>query len=213
VLTEQLDERFSRASALIQVRGQRDEEAKAATARRGRLRRQLRVGLLRVFSRAGLAAAEADPSLEKSFRPIQPRTTGLDFAASARGLIEETRRHVAALGGQGVSPALVEEASALLDQYIVATDGALAARNARIKARAELQEVASDIMGLIARIDGLNQHRFANDAETLAAWQSAKAVVGPLAARNGKPEAGEPGARAGSPPPPSGADPGVRNAA
>lgn len=200
-LVAQLDQQYDRALALIQVRGERDQAARGGTLRRGQIRRRLRSGLLRLFSRAGLAAAKAEPALETVFRPVRPRMTTLDFAASARSMIEATRTHVDALAAHGVSPAMVTEASALLDEYIALTEQAFVARNGRVQAGAELKAVTGDIMDVIARLDGFNRHRFAEDPELLAAWASAKAVIGPIAGRNGKP-ATEP--EGGSPNPPGG---------
>src|SRR5262245_15011111 len=47
---------------LVQTRGERDNEARSAFARRKTLRRRLRVGLLRLFAHAGIAAAKGEPA-------------------------------------------------------------------------------------------------------------------------------------------------------
>jgi hypothetical protein len=115
VLMGILDGHVIRAKALIQLGSERHQGAKVGVEQRGKLRRRLRIGVLRLFSRVGLAAAKENPSLEGAFRPIQPRVSHLDFAAAARSMLEAARANVDALGAYGLTPALVEEGATLLE--------------------------------------------------------------------------------------------------
>jgi hypothetical protein len=211
VLMGILDGHVIRAKALIQLGSERHQGAKVGVEQRGKLRRRLRIGVLRLFSRVGLAAAKESPSLEGAFRPIRPRVSHLDFAAAGRSMLEAARANVDALGAYGLTPALVEEGATLLDEYVVVADAALAARSERIKANAELRKVAGEIMGVIARIDSLNQHQFADSPAVLAAWKSALDVAGPISRRNGKAATGTDGSTS-NPTPPSPASGDVQTA-
>ena len=46
-------------------------------------------------------------------------------------------------------------------------------------ASAELKSVADEIVQIVRVMDGLNRYRFMNDAERLAAWESASNIAGP----------------------------------
>jgi hypothetical protein len=51
---------------------------------------------------------------------------------------------------------------------------------AHIGARADLIAVARELVELAGVLDGINRFRFRNDPELLAAWESARNVVGPF---------------------------------
>jgi hypothetical protein len=55
-------------------------------------------------------------------------------------------------------------------------------RAAHVGASAELDVVARDVVHIVTVMDGLNRARFAEDAELLAAWESASNTFGPLRA-------------------------------
>jgi hypothetical protein len=63
------------------------------------------------------------------------------------------------------------------DQVVV-EEGTDAAR-AHMGASAELDAVAPELAQVVRLMDGLNHYRFADDAESLAGWESASNVVGP----------------------------------
>jgi hypothetical protein len=184
-LTAELDEAVSRATALIRASADRNREAITATAAGHGIRERLRHGLFRVFRGAGRRAARKHPELEPAFAGGEPRDTNLDFEAAARSLVEAARTHVEALAGHGVTPELVGEASALIDRYVAEMHRAQEARGGRVQANAELEGVAREISDIVLRIDGLMRHRFADDADLLAAWRSARSVAGPVYGRNG----------------------------
>jgi hypothetical protein len=55
------------------------------------------------------------------------------------------------------------------------TDG----RRAHVGAQAELDAIADEVVQVVRLMDGLNRFRFANDPESLAAWDSASNTFGP----------------------------------
>lgn len=80
-----------------------------------------------------------------------------------------------------------------LDQFDAAVEQGLAGRQAHVGAGAELHAVANEIVQIVRVMDGLNRYRFGQDAEALAAWESASNVAGsPRAGMNGRPGPGDP---------------------
>ena len=118
VLSAKLDAGDHRAAELIRSRGEHEVEGRTATEHAKKARRRLGRGLLPLFARAGLAAARTKPELLASFRSLSPRVTNLDFAAAAGSLIEATKANLEVLADHGVSAKMVEEAAALLEQYV-----------------------------------------------------------------------------------------------
>ena len=79
----------------------------------------------------------------------------------------------------------LDELNAALDRYEQSLNQQHAGRAAHVGARAELEAVTSDIMLIVRQLDALNRFRFRSDAESLAAWKSARDVAWPA-----PPEAG-----------------------
>ena len=61
------------------------------------------------------------------------------------------------------------------------------ARRAHIGASAELAAVAEELIQVVRLMDGLNRYRFADDANSLAEWESASNTVGRSGGRTGGP--------------------------
>ena len=87
------------------------------------------------------------------------------------------RARLDVLSKHGLSGELLDEAAKVVARYQAATEEASEARQGRIQASAELDEVAARIMELVNRIDGLNRHRFVNQPEILVNWESARNLV------------------------------------
>ncbi len=79
----------------------------------------------------------------------------------------------------GLSEPLLEGLGKALDQFDEAMDQAAAGRAAHVGAVAQLTVLAQEVIQAVGVMDGLNQFRFANDAEKLAAWESAINLFGP----------------------------------
>jgi hypothetical protein len=84
----------------------------------------------------------------------------------------------------------VEELDASLDRYEQALNQQHAGRAAHVGARAELEAVTSEIMLTIRQIDALNRFYFRTNAESLAAWKSARDVAWPLPPEKAAPPVG-----------------------
>ena len=62
--------------------------------------------------------------------------------------------------------------------FTKAIEQASAGRQQHAGATADLRAVAAEIVALVERINALNRHRFRDDPDLLAAWDSARKVFG-----------------------------------
>jgi hypothetical protein len=174
-----LEEAMARAKALAAQRRAGGNAARAGTARRHELREDLQGGLLRHLVRVGQAAGSEVPELMLRFELPRGNSTYRTFATAARGMLVEAQAHRDLFVRVGMPEPLLGELGQLLDQYDAAVEQALAGLRARIGARAQLEAVTVEILQVVRLVDGINRHRFRNDPERLAAWESAKNVVTP----------------------------------
>ncbi len=80
---------------------------------------------------------------------------------------------------QGLAEPLIGSLEQGLGQLDQAVEEADAGRRQHVGAVAEQEKVAVEIIRLVKVMNGLNRFRFANDAEKLAAWESASNLVIP----------------------------------
>jgi hypothetical protein len=99
-----------------------------------------------------------------------------------------TRARVAAANGSahrdlliryGMPETFLDELGVALDRFERALNEKHNGRAAHVGARAELEAVTSEIMLIVRQLDALNRFHFRNDAESLAAWKSARDVAWP----------------------------------
>lgn len=76
-------------------------------------------------------------------------------------------------------------------------------RREHVGARAQLIAIADSCVEVVGRLDGLVRVRFRNDAEKLAAWESARNVDGPFRGRQGSVSEEVPGDPSGAAPAPA----------
>jgi hypothetical protein len=210
---EELAERVGHALRLVKVEGEGLAGERAATKERLDVKRSLVTGLLGFLSRAGRAAAKEEPSLAQVFRPIAMATANRLFVARAESMVAAARGQLELLGRYGLTSALLEETERLVNRFVAVSQAAASSRLAHVGANADLTAVTSEIMELIDRIDRLHRHRFRADSDALAAWESAKNVLGPFRRRNGAPAEPSAGAVTPEATPPVEADGGGRTAA
>lgn len=74
------------------------------------------------------------------------------------------------------APASLGEALAKLDR---AAERGVSGRRAHVGARAQLSAIADEVFQQVRQLDGLIRFRFATDPEGLAAWRSARNIIGP----------------------------------
>jgi hypothetical protein len=79
----------------------------------------------------------------------------------------------------GLLDSVLQSLSQSLDQFDQAVGQGTDGRRAHVGASAELDAVAEELTQIVRLMDGLNRYRFADDADSLAGWESASNVIGP----------------------------------
>lgn len=174
-----LEERVARAETLaIQERDGRVGE-RASTTRRRELRTSIQE-MLRHLVRTAKVAAKTNPALAGDF--VLPKVTGpfRTFATSAKAMLAAATPIKDALAANGIGDTLVDDLTATLAEFDEATTAAHTARREHVGGRADLIAVADECVEQVQLLDGLNRKRFKSQPELLAAWESARNVVGPF---------------------------------
>jgi hypothetical protein len=176
---EQLKEGAKRAEALATQQLGGTLNVRAATARKKELRDRLHHHFLVPLARVARRAATEEPGLGAIFK--LPRTAGKhsNWRIAARRMVTEAEARKDLLTKYGLDDTLLPDLSAGLDQFSAAIERGANGRNASVGATADLDAVMDANMEIIDVLDGMNIHRLRDDPEQLAAWQSARNVVGP----------------------------------
>jgi hypothetical protein len=119
------------------------------------------------------------PELAQKFVFRPGTTTYLAFRTAARGMAAEAQTHKDVLVKHGLPETVLDNLMQALDQFDAAVEQGLEGRQAHVGASAELRSVADEVVQVVRVMDRLNRYRFINDAELLAAWESASNVAGP----------------------------------
>jgi hypothetical protein len=155
---------------------------------------QLRLDIHRTIALlAGLAGPAAREERELAVGIIRPDLNGSHqaFLTSSRVAAATGSTHQELLTRYGMPEGFLDQLNATLDRYEQALNQQHAGRAAHVGARAELEAVTSDIMLIIRQLDALNRFRFRSDAESLAAWKSARDVAWPAQDKEAPPVGGD----------------------
>lgn len=187
-----LEERLAHVEQVATQQREGLLEVRAATARKRELRRGMRQAHLSHLAQVAKIAARDVPELAQKFVFKPGTTTYLAFRTAARGMAAEAQNQKEVLVKHGLVETVLENLTQALDQFDVALERGSAGRQAHVGASAELNAVADEIVQVVRVMDGLNRYRFMNDAELLAAWESASNVLAtPRSSADAKPAQGE----------------------
>jgi hypothetical protein len=193
-----LENRLKRGEQLASQQRDGILEVRRATARKKDLRRQLKDVHLAHLIRVAQVASEEEPELAEKFAMPGRVTTYGAFRTAARGLAAEAEGRKELLVKHGMSEALLQDLTKLLEEFDEVTERGAQARAAHVGASIELDNVASEVVQIVKLMDTRNRFRFARDGELLSAWRQASNVVG---SRRAPPPETQPG-----PTPPAGGD-------
>ena len=176
---QRLEERLTRAEALAR------QEVSGHIAVNGAVvnKEQLRVEIHKTIALlAGLAGPAAREERELAVGIIRPDVNGSHQAFLTRSRVAAATgsSHKELLTRYGMPDGFLDELNAALDRYEQALNQQHAGRAAHVGARAELDAVTSEIMLIVRQLDALNRFHFRKDAESLAAWKSARDVAWPM---------------------------------
>ena len=181
---QRLEERLARAEALAQqeIVGRQSVAGAVINKEQVRLEIHRLIALL-----AGLAEPAAREERDLAVGIIKPDVNGSHqaFLTRSRVAAQTGATHKELLVKYGMPDAFLDELNAKLDQYEQSLNQQHAGRAAHVGARAELEAVTADVMLIIRQIDALSRFRFRTDAESLAAWKSARDVAWPLPDKEG----------------------------
>jgi hypothetical protein len=162
----------------------------AANGRKNRYREKVLPPVLSHLIRVAVVASKEVPELALKFQ-LPNDDSYASFRTAIGGMAEAARVHLDLMVRYG----LVESLLTTLEQTIVQMDQATVeedeGRRAHVGASADLEVVAQDLVKLVKVMDGLNRFRFAEDAEKLAAWDSASNVITHNRAVTATPKPGE----------------------
>jgi hypothetical protein len=185
-----LEERLARAEALARQEVAGRLAVTGAVVSKEQLREEIHktLGLL-----AGLARPAAQEEAELAVGFARPRTklSHQAFLTRARVSAANGAAHREVLIRYGMPETFLDELGGALDNFERALNEKHNGRAAHVGARAELEAVTSEIMLIVRQLDALNRFHFRKDAESLAAWKSARDVAWPAQEREAPPVDGD----------------------
>jgi hypothetical protein len=173
-----LEERLVRAEALARQEVTGHQTVAGAVVNKEQLREEI-YGTLGLLSGLAESAAKEEPELAVGFGRPRTKFSHQVFLTRARVAAANATAHRDLLIRYGMPETFLDQLGAGLDQFEQALNEKHNGRAAHVGARAELEAVTSEIMLLVRQLDALNRFRFRNDAESLAAWKSARDVAWP----------------------------------
>jgi hypothetical protein len=160
-----------------QLAGLRD--VRAAAQQKQELRHTLTNTHLAYVAQVGKVATREVPAIGQQLQYRPGSTTDLAFRTAAGNIADQANLHKDLLIKHGLSETVLDNLNQALEQFDAAVEQRQAGRRAHVGASAELRVVANEIVDVVKVLDGINRYRFSNDAELLAAWESASNVADP----------------------------------
>lgn len=182
-----LEERLTRAQQLAEQQRDGILGVRAATMKKHELRKIMRRTQLMHLSLVAEAAAKELPELAQKFVLAPEATPYLAFRTAARGLAAEAQNQKELLIKHGLVDTVLDSLVQNLNQFDQALEQGTENRRAHVGASAELDAVADEVAHIVKVMDALNRFRFAADAESLAAWDSASSTFAPIRSGSQKP--------------------------
>jgi hypothetical protein len=167
VLIEELAERQAGGQAATQ----------SAAARRGDIRRQLQMGLLRHLVTTAAHADTESPGITEKFPTPNINATHAVYRARAGDLLNQARLNQELLVQHGLSETLLSDLETTLAEFDASLRESDDAKQTHVAARAEMKALSDEITRLVGILDGFNRYRFHSHPQLIVAWESAKHVA------------------------------------
>jgi hypothetical protein len=172
------EELVARAEALAQQQVSGRLTVSGAAVNTHELRKEIRA-TIRLLAGLARAAAEEEPELEVVIERPSINASHQMFLTQARVAEANATTHRDLLTRYGMPENFLEEFKRQLDEFEEVINDKHAGRAAHVGARADLHAVGSEFMRVVGRLDAINGWRFRKDAESLAAWNSARDIAWP----------------------------------
>jgi len=129
-------------------------------------------------------AATKNAELAEQFRMPPSNATHQALLTMSRAILEKATAQKEMLVSLGMSEHVLDELATVLGQYEQTVTATSAGRREHVGARADLEAVGSEISNQIRLLDKVVRYRLADNAELVAAWDSARNVAGPFKTKN-----------------------------
>jgi len=184
-----LEELLKRAEVLAAQQRAGAVAAQGSAEQRAEVRRSLQGKLLRYLTGVGAVAAKENAALGAQLRLPRTRATNLAFVTLAQGMLAKATEHKDLLVKPGLAEGVLSDIATALAEFEQTLEVTRAARREHVGASGDLRAVASELSEQVRLLDGLVRYRFGDDAELMAAWASARNVLGPFRSK-AEPEVG-----------------------
>lgn len=175
-----LEELLQRAQALSGQQQGGVATSRAATRQRQAVRRKLQDKVLRYLRVVGQVAAKHQGELANQF-PLPPsNATQEALRTAARKTLERATAQQDVLVGLGMSQQVLDDLTRALGEFEETLAATRAGRREHVGARADLEAIGAQIAEQVRLLDGVVRYRFGENAELMAAWASARNVLGPF---------------------------------
>jgi hypothetical protein len=179
-----LEQLLERAENLATQQRTGTAAERSAVKERQAVRRVLQPQILGYLSVVGAVAASKNAELAEQFRMPPSNATHQALLTMSRAILERATVQKELLVSLGMSEHVLDELATVLGQYEGTVAATSAGRREHVGARADLETVASDISEQIRLLDKVVRYRMGDNAELMAAWDSARNVPGPFKTRN-----------------------------
>jgi len=157
---------------------------RSAVKQRQELRRALQPRILGYLSAVGAVVGTQNAELAEQFRMPSPNSSHQALLTMSRAILERATAQQELLVKLGMSEQVLDELTTALGQYEDTLQTTSAGRREHVGARADLEVVAADISKQLRLLDKVVRYRFGDNAELMAAWESARNVAGPFNTTN-----------------------------
>jgi hypothetical protein len=179
-LVTRLGERLERAHALGALESTGHRIASAAVDNKDEIRALIHEDLMALSGIAAVVALD-EPGLSARLEVPAITASHQDFVNETRAMVGQAEGRREQFVAHGMPAGLLEEINARLAQYTLAVAEKGSGIVTHVGANAELEEVIGEVMIIANALDRLYSVRYRKNAELLAAWKSAREVVGPAA--------------------------------
>jgi hypothetical protein len=179
-LVTRLGDRLERAHTLGALESTGHRIAQAAVDNKDDIRALIHEDLRVLSSIAELVAIDV-PGLSARLALPLTNASHLAFLNETRAMVGQAEQLREVFLTHGMPPGLIGDINAKLARYTEAVVEKGSGVVTHVGANAELEEVTGEVMIIVNALDRLNAVRYRKNPDLLAAWKSAREVVGPAA--------------------------------
>jgi hypothetical protein len=133
-------------------------------------------------------AARENPDLAQKFVLAREDTPYIEFQVAARAMLAEAQNQKELLVKHGLVETLLDGLVKNMEAFDQAIGQGTEGRRIHVNASSELDLIGDEVVHLVKVMDALNRFRFDDAFNTLAEWESASNVFGPVHPAADKPE-------------------------